>query len=333
MAEPTTVALRRRYWWRRLCVVLPIVALLGVTGTEVFLRERYGLGSPVLMMSDRVTEYRAVPNQHMVRLGNHVDYNSYSMRSIDFPKVKIDSRERRVLMIGDSVINGGNQTDQSQIATSLLQRRLNRKLGVPVIVGNISAGSWGPENELGYLQKFGTFDADQIVIVISDHDATDEIGTLPTEERVTSRTYWFAIGEAFDRLFPSIRGLSTASDPLPTIGQQAPCLGAFEEMLRLAQSATAKPAIVAFHPEREQVDSPIDSPGHKKLREICARYGIEPIELRNEYRRAFDAGQDPYRDSIHPNAFGQKAMADAIAPALEAALLGNTTQPSTRENR
>lgn len=306
---------------------MPAAALLLLGGTELFLRQHYGLGTPVLMMSDRKTEYRAVPNQHVVRLGNHVDYNAYSMRSEDFPKAKSDPREIRVLVIGDSVINGGNQTDQSQLATSLLEKTLHEKLGRPVIVANISAGSWGPQNELAYLERFGSFDADQIVIVVSDHDARDEIGDLPADDRITSRQYWLALAEAFDRTFPTVRG-SSASDPMPTVGDAEPCLTAFDAMLRYAELQTGRRAIVVFHPERQQVDAAVEPKGHKEFRAICEKHGIAPIELRHAYRQAFDAGRDPYRDYIHPNASGQKAMADAIEPALESVFL-TPPQPTT----
>jgi hypothetical protein len=311
---------RRRRWLRSLLIAAPAVMLLVAGGGEFFLRQRYGLGSPVLMMSDPATEYRAVPNQHVVRLGNHVDYNAYSMRSVDFAAHKTDPRELRVLMIGDSVINGGNQTDQSRTASALLQQRMADALGVPVIVGNISAGSWGPQNELGYLEKFGTFDADRIIIVVSSHDAQDEIGPLPNDEHVTSKTYWFATGEAFDRAFPNVRDSAPVNDPLPTVGRAEPCLAAFDQMLTLAESATGKPAMVVFHYERNEVDAAVEAPGHVMLREVCARHGIEPILLRDAYRAARAAGHDPFRDYIHPNEFGQEAMADAIAPILNRAL-------------
>ena len=327
MSQAIPAAPRRRRWLRTLIIAAPAVALVSAGGGEIFLRQRYGLGSPVLMMSDPVTEYRAAPNQHVVRLGNRVDYNAYSMRSQDLGLRKTDARELRVLMIGDSVINGGDQTDQSRTASAILQQRLSTSLGVPVVVGNISAGSWGPQNALGYLNKFGTFDADQIVIVVSSHDATDEIGPLPSDERVTSKRYWFALGEALDRVMPGVRGRAPAVDPLPTVGRAEPCLAAFDQMLTLAASSTGKPAIVVFHFERDEVEAAAESPGHVMLRQICTRYGIEPILLRDAYRAARAAARDPFRDHIHPNEAGQQAIADAIAPDLEREL--RTKSPMT----
>jgi len=76
----------------------------------------------------------------------------------------------RILFVGDSVINGGSQIDQSDLATTLLQDRLSRATGRRVQVGNASAGGWGPPNEIAYLKRFGFFDADIVVYVWSSHN-------------------------------------------------------------------------------------------------------------------------------------------------------------------
>src|SRR5206468_1208991 len=113
------------------------------------------------------------PDQDCRRLGHRIKYNHYSMRSDDFPEHKTDRNELRALVVGDSVINGGVPTDQSELATEILKRRLAEDLKRPVVVGNISASSWGPPNELAYLKRYGLFDADVLVIVVSSHDYVD----------------------------------------------------------------------------------------------------------------------------------------------------------------
>jgi hypothetical protein len=64
--------------------------------------------------------------------------------SPDFPYRKIDLKEFGILVLGDSVVNGLSLIDQSEIATSLLSVRLAARGDRAIVVGNISAGSWGP---------------------------------------------------------------------------------------------------------------------------------------------------------------------------------------------
>lgn len=147
-----------------------------------------GLGDPPLMLADARMEYRARPGDYQ-RLGNRMSFNAVSMRSDPVPPARDETAGTphvlRVLFLGDSVIHGGSQTDQDELATSILQRKLTAALGRPVWVGNASAGSWGPGNWLAYTQTFGWFDADAVVVVASGHDAGDamtfdrEVGVDP----------------------------------------------------------------------------------------------------------------------------------------------------------
>ncbi|PQV64995.1 hypothetical protein B1R32_1021 [Abditibacterium utsteinense] len=142
---------------------LGIVAVCLIAG-EVVARTKLGLGDPPIYVADPQIEYMIKPGVYH-RFGNLVSFNRYSMRADEFPQHKVDKRELRVMVIGDSIVYGGAQLDQSQIAVSLLEKDLTAKLHRPVTVGNISAGSWGPPNQLAYVKRFGLFDADAVVIV------------------------------------------------------------------------------------------------------------------------------------------------------------------------
>lgn len=317
--------LRPRRRFVRWLSILAGVAVLGAVSSEGFLRWRYGLGNPPVMLTDPKMEYRYAPDGHYMRRGNHIDINHYSMRSDDFAATKSSPAERRVIFIGDSVINGGAQTDQSQLATAILQSRLRKDFGVPAFVGNISAGSWGPQNELAYIDRFGLLQADVVVVVVSSHDATDEIGPLPPDERIGSAHYTFAWQEVADRL----RGTPPPTDLPMNVGKPEPCLAAFDAMLTRITTAGAVPMVV-FHYERHEIDEPSESTGHALLRTVCDRHGIKPVELKSAFAASLAAGRDPYRDYIHPNLIGQQVMADALTPVVESALRSAATQPATR---
>ncbi|MBE9175482.1 hypothetical protein IQ225_09545, partial [Synechocystis salina LEGE 06155] len=100
------------------------------------------------------------PNQDVMRFGNSFRTNSYGMRSEELPKQKNDS-ELRVLVFGDSVINGGNLTDQSDLATEIVKSKINQSKEFSI--ANISAGSWGPGNWLAYVKEYGFFNANKLI--------------------------------------------------------------------------------------------------------------------------------------------------------------------------
>ena len=325
----------RRRRGRRIFFVLFAFALLALFSAETYLRLRYGLGNPPVLISDTQTEYRLRPDSHYRRLGHRIDVNAYSMRSEPFPPHKASTSERRVIVLGDSVINGGAWTDQADLATSMIEARLRRDVAPSAIVGNVSAGSWGPQNLLGYVDEFGLFDADVVVIVVSSHDAFDEVEQFPTRSGVPSQTYWFALSETWDRLRPQWTPATTSGAPATTRpddpppnhqGASGPCLAALGELIDRIRAGGARP-IVALHYERPELDRAIESEGHRLLRGVCASRGIEPISLAPGLRASIAAGRNPYRDEIHPNEAGQRAMAAQLIGPVEDALAGPATRP------
>ena len=170
---------------------------------ELFARYGLGLGTPPLSVVHPTIEYLYKPDQDVYRFGNHFIVNHYGMRSRDFSAHKSDLAEYRVMVFGDSVVNGGNLTDHANLATTMLESRLSDRLKRPVIVGNISAGSWGPGNWLAYGKEYGFFDADCVILVISSHDAEDN----PTFEPLNPNTHptekpLLALSEAVFRYLP-----------------------------------------------------------------------------------------------------------------------------------
>ncbi|WP_414623411.1 hypothetical protein [Calothrix sp. CCY 0018] len=113
--------------------------------TEATLRLALGQGLPVLSQADSDNLYRFQPNQKIYRFGKNIEYNQYSQRSepitIEKPQGKL-----RILMVGDSVLNGGNFIDQNQIISELFEKKLIASAH-PAEVLNASAGSWGIGNQ------------------------------------------------------------------------------------------------------------------------------------------------------------------------------------------
>ena len=177
---------------------LTIIAILLVL--EGGLRLKLGLGNPVLSQADVAMGYRFQPNQNITRFGNKIIYNQYSQRSDRILSSK-PKNTLRILMIGDSVLNGGMLTDQQQTISERLEAKINNT-GIQAEVLNASAGSWGIGNQLGYLQKFGTFASDLLILQIGAHDLTQptSVGNrVGIDPNYPDRKPLFALQELFTR--------------------------------------------------------------------------------------------------------------------------------------
>ncbi len=344
-AERAATKGRRRFRWKRWLTVLGVLLVLLVVGAELFARYYLGLGDPPLMVEDPEIEYLFKPSMRYSRFGNHIAYNAYSMRSGPLTLKKSSPDELRVMVIGDSVINGGSMTDDSQLATTLLHQRLSAATGRKVYVGNISAGSWGPPNELAYIKRFGWFDADVAVIVVSSSDYRD----VPTFEHVVGmksdmpdHAPMFALQEAIGRYIRPMAEHDSTVNP-GTVYETAPpsqddvkvCHDAMIEIVRSARAAGIKTVIVAQHVQANE-QLAIEAIGHKSLMETSIEAGAQTVQLDTAFMMAMLDGKHPYRDYIHPNALGQKLIADAlfgpILTGLKIAMddkksVGPTTKP------
>ncbi|MFN4147524.1 MAG: hypothetical protein ACK4GN_16985, partial [Runella sp.] len=151
----------------KLFFILAILLLIG----ELILRFVFGFCDAPLYIEDADFEYVLAPNQHRFRFLNVVRTNEVSMRSD--PIAPQDTTV--VLLVGDSVVNGGNPTDHDDLASTLLEKKLTQHYQHRVRVLNVSAGSWGPDNAFAFLKKKGFFNADLVCLVTSSHDAYDNM--------------------------------------------------------------------------------------------------------------------------------------------------------------
>lgn len=187
--------------WSYIC----LICLLLIGGAEGYLRLSWGFCDAILVQADPEFEYIAQPNQDRYRFKHHIVYNEYSQRN-----EAVDSSRMIILGMGDSVINGGTLTDQDSLATTLLTNTLTVD-GKRVQVLNISAGSWGPDNCMAYLNRYGTFGAAAAFLICSSHDVYDTMDFIPVVDKdisFPSSQYRFALYELVDRyLYPRLLSL------------------------------------------------------------------------------------------------------------------------------
>jgi hypothetical protein len=216
---------------------------------EVVLRMQFGLGTPPLYVADARTGYRLAPNQSLRRRGNRIDINQYSMRGDP-----IDSQRQpdtfRILLLGDSIVNGGWWTDQVSILSQLVLDALVPEVSLPYKkfeVLNASANSWGPRNELGYVLRFGTFESQVVLMVLN----TDDLFAIAPNSLELERSPPILPAARF---WPCLKSslASANAPPPPTLKPARPTRGS-----GWCQSRSHSPAPTNYRPGRKS-----STPGH-----------------------------------------------------------------------
>jgi lysophospholipase L1-like esterase len=187
-------------------ILLILAAIVGLLmAVEIGLRLLLGLGDRIIYIPDEEIGYLLAPNQKVRRFGNRIAINQYSMRSAPIAQKRPDST-LRILLLGDSIANGAWWTDQDETISELIKQQLQSLLTPQsfqtVEVLNASANSWSPRNQLAYLKRFGTFEA-QVVVLLFNTD--DLFATAPTslpvgrDRNYPDRQPNSAIGEVLER--------------------------------------------------------------------------------------------------------------------------------------
>lgn len=305
---------RKRWLWRGLV----LIALL-VVSAELFARFYLGFGDPPLLRPDPEIEYLYQPSQTCRRFGKRIHYNQWSMRSPDFPKDR-PADELRVLLVGDSIVNAGVLTDDSETATALLQQDLSKRFSRKVVVGNIGAGSWGPENQLAYLRRYGTFGAQLVVFIWSEHDVYDypkfDVFETNPQDHPTRKPL-LALSEIvmryiIPRYLPAL--LSDVVIPEPAkFGDPMPrCVNAMKEQIHMVRNAGAEVLIVRHYSVPDFQVS--ETPGHFAIRRLAEAEGVPMISMdaailkTNRERGGYYRGNDPN----HPSVLGQRVLAEQM---------------------
>ena len=154
--------------------ILAFVMLLA--GSSELILRSMGFGNPVVYRVDPRVGYYPAPNQDVHRYGGNIHINAYGMRSRNIAAEK-PAGTFRILMLGDSTLYGGSYLDQNQTYASRLEELLNQKLSAlphsprQVEVLSMGVNGWGPQHELAYVQEFGLFHADLVMVMGPPADA------------------------------------------------------------------------------------------------------------------------------------------------------------------
>jgi hypothetical protein len=325
--KPKKIKTGRRYLINTIMAVVVAMAV-----GELILRDCVGLGDTPVMMSDPLTFYRFAPSQTVNRFHHLMHYNAFSMRSDDCTSKKSDPNELRVIVIGDSVINGGSLTDQSELATAILQNKLRTDLGRPIMVGNASAPGWGPPEEWGWVQEFGLLDADIVILEFISYDDANVPKSVCVPPDMPSRRPALAWIDLFGRyILPRLFHTVLAAEPIPAGKEDAIqpdinwCTWSIQQIIRKAHAQGAK-VILAQQFEQEELDAGVKQ-GHGLILATAEGEHVDAVvQFGPAFAKVLASGLKPYRsnDNIHPSAVGQQVVAEELLPVIEHLLPGPT---------
>ncbi len=298
--------------------VLAILILLILTAavvSELALRWLLGFGNPPLYVADDSIGYRLAPNQRTRRFGNRITVNQFSLRG---PAISPDPapETRRILLLGDSIANGGWWTDDAQTISAQLQECLGTSQQ-PVEVLNASANSWGPRNQWQYVRKFGLFGAGEVVLLLN----TDDLFSRQPTSVVVGRDRSYpdkrpplAWVELISRFLPPVEIPELADlrqEDGDVVQKNLDAIGELCDYLQ-AQNVTL---LVLLTPLKRELGETGPRPYEEKARDRLANhlkeYGVTYVDV----LLIFNGLDDPetlYRDTIHLNSSGNHILTELL---------------------
>ncbi|MFB2833372.1 SGNH/GDSL hydrolase family protein [Floridanema evergladense] len=292
---------------------------------EMGLRSRFGFGNPLIYVTDAEIGYLLAPNQQTRRFGNRIEINEYSMRGGIISPTRAEST-LRVLLLGDSIANGGWWTDQADILSVMMASSLKATFAQngfrEVEVLNASANSWGPRNELAYLKKFGTFEAQVLVLLINTDDL---FATAPSSIQVgRDRNYpankpLLALQEVVTRYLlpaPNIPELQKLNqEPGDRVGFNLAAIGEIQAIAKFSNSKF----LLAMTPLLREVGDPgprdYEIKERQRLQEFTANKQILYLDFLPVFNCA-ESKESLYRDHIHLSYQGNFQVSQAITQLI-----------------
>jgi len=306
----------------KLFLISLLIVFISFLTAEFLLKLIWGFGNPLIYIADDDIGYLLAPNQVTRRNGNLIKINNYSMRSEPINLTKT-AQDLRILLLGDSIANGGWWTNQDKTISSLLERFLSeKKLGFNrVEVLNASANSWGVRNQLAYLQKYGTFSIDILILLLNTDDLFSSAPSPLNVGRSLSypdKKPTFALQEFFQKVFPSpthpdLKNLSREKGDIVKFN-----LDALLEINGIAKENKIN-FVVALTPLKREVLPPYSKDyelrARDRLKSLIEEQDITYIDFLPFFKEENNP-ESLYHDHIHLNGKGNDFVMKNIASTM-----------------
>lgn len=295
--------------------------LLGFVLIETSLRLVLGLGKELLYIKDEKIGYLLAPQQKVRRFGKLTQINQYSLRNGEINPQRPD-KTLRILLLGDSIVNGGWWSDQQETISALLEGNLSKYNNLSysqIEVLNAAANSWGPRNQLAYLEKFGTFESQIVILLIN----TDDFYTVAPNPDLVGQDKNYpdhqplgAIAELWQRIVPQSQKLKKPRETGDIVGLN---LEAIAQIKLISEKNQAKLILGITPLQRETI--PPGSRNHelKARQRLLTLVETEAITF-IDFLAYFQENQAPsslYRDHIHLSKQGNQLVVNKINQLLE----------------
>lgn len=270
------------------------VLLGGVVAAEVSLRI-LGIADVPLRNANVLTGYIPLPNQSGRFLMNDWHVNNLSMISLEPYSKDIAS----IILAGDSVIFGGNSIQQSD--------RVGEQLNM-LVEGSVFAiadGSWGFKNSIAYFlsSKNVLGNPKKIIFVLNSEDFNKPsswrcFSTHPTSSPISH--LYFTVRK-YSR--PQCEVHTPSELVVPDFEIET---GLEEFLLQYPDTDVA----IVLYPTRSELEAGVSF--QAKLENVKTKFGhrIKMFDLGEAYRKSNLVWSEHfYRDDIHPNPEGTKALA------------------------
>ncbi len=283
-------------------LVLAGLGFAGIVALDLALRAS-GIGGFPLYARDSASVYRMASNQRgRFRRRARWRYDHFGLRSDE----DVDTLAGRIVLLGDSVVEGGIHLDQTETLAALVEK----SSGWPVSA--VACHGWALSNELGALTALPGWDKAAALVWVVNTGDFDTIGRGESELSFpTRRPLWLAlwllrrhIYRAGPRWWPWRSHVARPGSRLPELRGRA-----LERFADIAPRL-ACPIVIVGHAQRNE-----DIAGESFFRDLVA---VRPGTTYVAPCDAPDWGGDCYLDQIHPNARGARLMARAIVPCLPA---------------
>lgn len=242
------------------------------------------------------------------------------------------SERADILLVGNSIVMGGNPYDEPDKVAPLLEERLGR--GCPV--WSVAAGGWSTVNEMRFLQSNPDVMAgtDFFIWEVMAGQMGGLQPWLEETQHPTARPWWatgYVVRKALIQRFGAVGSAASVA----VLSDMERHYAEFEQVLgRLTAVASRRPAgLIFLYPDQAQLE--LARAGREwmddrpRIEQLVIRHGLVLLDVAKNPRWTSAL----YKDGVHPTVEGNRILAGLLADALASAGVSALCETGARAPR